>query len=160
MFDDVNPEAIRGVVRLIWIIVVGASCLTTNLIARQIGNRRLKKLIMRISAALGVFIALLASSVLIDNFMQFRVAYLTSSVNILFWSYILFVLIRFCLRLKNDNAEIQITGGNSVPNPKFINKTKLSVLLDEMFNEIQYNIAKTDKLERQMKRELTKHLLI
>jgi hypothetical protein len=154
MFTEYSPEVLRAWIRFIWLSVVALCCIAAKLIAREIGNSRLSWLINRLFVALGLFLVGLVGGATLDSLFRFKVAFITSGVNIGFWSYILYLLLRFFFRLRNDNAEFHRTDGGATPNPFYINKPRVRDLLDEMFDELKINMRKTDKL----KKEMSKHL--
>lgn len=88
----------------------------------------------------------------LDAVLGFNIAIFSTAVTYAFNGWILYLLIKLLVRLKEKEYEIHSTGGEPVRNPDWVDTERVSYLIDELFDELKVNMKRVDRLKREMGR--------
>lgn len=139
---------VKTIIRLGLVCISVGYAIMARLISDEIGNRTLKNLAFRTTV---FFIAMFMMSVIgawFDYALGYEIGIFTTVVEYAFRGYVLYVMVKIYLKLKEPQVEISISSGDFVVNPEYVDKTRISSSLDTMFNELRVNIDRTEKIEQ------------
>lgn len=137
-YIDLTTEMMTTVLRLVVFVLLMYCAWETWRIANLVQNRRLIRLTNRLFRAfIIVAIARLVAAALDAWFSYYAIGVFSNIVNNGFYLFIAFLLVRQRRRLQIDQITIDITGGKQVPNPKYINKSRVTGLIDELLDELK-----------------------
>lgn len=142
---DIN-DALKALIRIGLIAIAGASALVSRWVFISLGNERVNYLAKRAFLGFLFFAIARAIAALIDTRLDFEIAWFTTLVTYAFNGSILWVLVKLYLKLQEEQFEIHRTGDDPRLNPDWIDRARLSDLLDDVLDEAKILRRKTNKL--------------
>lgn len=149
-------DSIRQIVRGLIILILISSAIVTKFITKSIGNIRLSKMANNLFKILIFFIFLRISSIFLDTYFSPDLGIFSTLVGIIFYLYIFYILFNFYKNLNIVDKNVD-TGQGSIIYSKRINNTKVSNLIDELFDELKLNKNKAEVLHNSIEKELKQY---
>lgn len=137
----------KTALRIGLVLIVLGCAVMTHLIAGQIGNTTLKAMTKKVFIVFVVVFFLRVIAAYVDFRLAFEIGFFSSAVTYGFNLILLYWLFRIYWKLRTNDLELHKTDEAVILNPKYINKRRLSEILDEMFRELKINMSKTDELK-------------
>lgn len=137
---------VKTMLRVGLIILAVCWSVVAKMIANRIGNKKLSEMATRVFIAFVMIVIFRIIAAIIDAKLEFEVGVFSAMVTYGFNCYILYLLLKFYFKLREDEVAFHKTDGNPVLNPSYINKSELSHTVDEMWRILKININKTDKV--------------
>lgn len=149
-----DTENTKHILRIGLVAIIMSCAVVTRWVVNLIHSPRLRRMARRLFWMFVIFSALKMIAAGLDTYLNFEVAWFSTAVTYMFDLWILWLVYKLYRRFKVQEYEIHKSGEAPVRNPKWIDRQRVSELTNELLDELQINITRTNHLEK----NITSHL--
>lgn len=150
-----DTDTVKTLLRVGVIVILAACALVVRWVVNMLHSKRLRSMARKLFWTFVGFIALRVAAAYFDSYFDFEVGPFSAVVAYAFNVWIFWLILKLYRRLKEQEFEIHKTGDAPIPNPDYIDKARVSTLVDALLDELKVNIRKTDHLAENMTSHLT-----